>query len=85
MRHFFLHRDTIRSHDPAITGPDIKHIRTVLRLKPGDEIVLFDGEGSQYRARIEKFSPVSVHLSIFDKQASKAEPSVDIAIGQALH
>jgi 16S rRNA (uracil1498-N3)-methyltransferase len=84
MRHFFLHRDAIRSHDPAITGPDVKHIRTVLRLKPGDEIALFDGEGSQYRARIEKFSPGAVHLSILDQQASSAEPSVDIAIGQAL-
>ena len=84
MRRFFLQRDAILSRDPAITGSDVKHIRTVLRLKPGDKIWLFDGEGSQYRACIEKWSSGAVHLSILEKQTLSAESPVNIAIGQAL-
>jgi 16S rRNA (uracil1498-N3)-methyltransferase len=84
MRRFFLHRDAICSHDPTIVGPDVKHIRTVLRLKPGDEIVLFDGEGTEYRARIEASTERAVRLFILDKRASTAESPTNIAIGQAL-
>ena len=84
MRRFFLHRDTICSPDPTIVGPDVKHIRTVLRLKPGDKIVLFDGEGTEYRARIKTSTTRAVRLFILDKQASAAESSAHIAIAQAL-
>lgn len=84
MRRFFLHREAISSHAPTIIGPDVKHIRTVLRLKPGHEIVVFDGEGAEYRARIEASTAQGVRLLILDKKASTAESSAHIAIGQAL-
>jgi 16S rRNA (uracil1498-N3)-methyltransferase len=84
MRRFFLHKDIICSDDPAITGPDVKHIRTVLRLKAGDDIALFDGEGSQYRARIEETTARMVRVAILDQQTSTAESPANIAIGQAL-
>lgn len=84
MRRFFLDRKNICSHAPTIIGPDVKHIRTVLRLKPGDEIAVFDGEGSEYRARIEVSAAQAVRLSILEKQASTAESPANIAIGQAL-
>lgn len=84
MRRFFLHREIIYSHAPSITGPDVKHIRTVLRLRPGHEIVVFDGEGMEYRTRIEACTPRAVRLVILDKQASTAESPINIAIAQAL-
>ncbi|NVM22048.1 MAG: 16S rRNA (uracil(1498)-N(3))-methyltransferase [Desulfobacterales bacterium] len=84
MRRFFLDSEIIHSDRPAITGPDVRHIRTVLRLKPGEEITLFDGEGSEYRARITGSTPRAITLSVLDRYPAILEPAVQITIGQAI-
>ncbi|MBW1741236.1 MAG: 16S rRNA (uracil(1498)-N(3))-methyltransferase [Deltaproteobacteria bacterium] len=84
MRRFFLDREKILSDRPTLAGPDVKHIRTVLRLKPGDEIFLFDGEGLEYRARITDSTPDAIILSVMEQSPSITESPVQITIGQAL-
>jgi 16S rRNA (uracil1498-N3)-methyltransferase len=84
MRRFFLDREMILSDKPTLTGPDVKHIRTVLRLKPGEEIFLFDGKGSEYRARIIDSTPKTIILSVLERFPSISESPVEITIGQGL-
>ena len=84
MRRFFLDREKIQSDRPTLTGPDVKHIRTVLRLKPGDEIFLFDGKGLEYRATITASTPKAIALSVLERFPSISESPVEITIGQAL-
>jgi RsmE family RNA methyltransferase len=36
----------------TLTADEARHLREVLRLKPGDEVSVFDGEGKEYRARV---------------------------------
>jgi len=84
MRRFFLDREKILSDRPTLTGPDVKHIRTVLRLKPGDEIFLFDGRGLEYQARIAASTPKAIVLSVLERFSSISESPVEITIGQAL-
>jgi 16S rRNA (uracil1498-N3)-methyltransferase len=84
MRRFFLNRRVILSDRPTLTGPDVRHIRTVLRLKPGEDIFLFDGEGSEYRARITSSTPKAIILSVLERSLSISEPLVEINIGQGL-
>jgi 16S rRNA (uracil1498-N3)-methyltransferase len=84
MRRFFIDREKILSDRPTLTGPDVKHIRTVLRLKPGDEIFLFDGKGLEYRARITASTPKAIVLSVLERFPSISESPVEITIGQAL-
>ncbi len=74
----------ILSEKPTLTGPDVKHIRTVLRLKPGEEIFLFDGKGSEYRARITASTPKTIILSVLERFPSISESPVEITIGQGL-
>ncbi len=83
MRRFFLDSKSLRSKSPAITGSDVRHIRTVLRLKPGDEIHLFDGKGIEYRAQITGSTPQKISLSVLDRYRSNSESSVEITCGQA--
>ena len=40
MRRFFIHPSEIKKQSPVIQGNDVLHIRKVLRLKPGDRIVV---------------------------------------------
>jgi 16S rRNA (uracil1498-N3)-methyltransferase len=84
MRRFFLDSRNVHSDRATITGPDVRHIRTVLRLKPGDEILLFDGEGFEYRARIVGSTSETISLLILDQYPSISESPVEITWGQAL-
>lgn len=52
MRRFLIAPDQIRRSEPRLEGEEARHIRTVLRLRPDDEIVVFDGQGTQFMARI---------------------------------
>jgi 16S rRNA (uracil1498-N3)-methyltransferase len=84
MRRFFLDREKILSDRPTLTGPAVKHLRTVLRLKPGDEIFLFDGKSTEYRARITASTPKTIMLSVLEQFPSISESPVEITIGQGL-
>jgi len=84
MSRFFLSTEEIQSGTPTLTGPDVKHIRTVLRLKPGDTVLLFDGQGWNYRARIEAVTQKAVPLTVLERFSSISECPVEITIGQAL-
>jgi 16S rRNA (uracil1498-N3)-methyltransferase len=86
MRRFFISKAHARSDRVILTGPDLRHIRTVLRLGPGDEILLFDEEGSQYQARIINTAPGAITVVILSKHTavSDTESHLRVTIGQAL-
>ncbi|MEJ2656669.1 MAG: 16S rRNA (uracil(1498)-N(3))-methyltransferase [Desulfobacterales bacterium] len=82
MRYFFIHSVKPTDSIFSITGSDAKHIRTVLRLKPGDKIGLFDGRGFEYEAEIIDLSPGKVNASIIRSFPSTAESPVQITVAQ---
>lgn len=84
MRRFFIDRAHISADKLTLTGPDVRHIRTVLRLRPGNEVFLFDGQGSEYRARIIDSTSRKVTLSILQQYAAISESHLEITMGQAL-
>jgi 16S rRNA (uracil1498-N3)-methyltransferase len=84
VRRFFLEGEKILSERPELTGPDVKHVRTVLRLKAGDELFLFDGKGSEYRAQIIESTPKAIILSVGEAFPSTSESPAIITIGQGL-
>jgi 16S rRNA (uracil1498-N3)-methyltransferase len=53
-------------------------------LKPGDEVFLFDGKGSEYRARITASTPKAVVLSVGQAFRVTSESPAQIIIGQGL-
>lgn len=55
MYQFFVEPGQINVHDKSVTilGPDVNHIRNVLRMKPGEEISVSNGQdGKEYRCGI---------------------------------
>lgn len=83
MRYFFIEQSAVGDPQLLITGSDAKHIRTVLRLKPGDKIGLFDGQGFEYRARIVTVSAGRVEVLVLQRFPATAESPVQIIIAQA--
>ncbi|MBW1840892.1 MAG: 16S rRNA (uracil(1498)-N(3))-methyltransferase [Deltaproteobacteria bacterium] len=83
MRYFFIERAEAVKPISKISGSDAKHIKNVMRLKSGDIIGLFDGEGLEYKARIASLSPGSVNVSVLESFSSTAESPVHITVAQA--
>ena len=82
MRYFFVEQPLETGTACTITGPDVKHIRKVLRLKPGDAVFLFDGKGFEYEAEIVSVSAKSVELSVIDRYPSAGESPLHITVAQ---
>lgn len=80
---FFLPETQIKHPISTITGTQVNHIKNVLRLKPGDQIILFDGAGVQYHACIAELSSDKVDVELFDKKVIKHESPVHVTIAQA--
>jgi len=82
MRRFFLPPEKIHLQETAIEGQDAKHIRTVLRLGPGDAIVVFDGTGVEYTARIVSLDSRQVRIALSERLVSTAESPIEITLAQ---
>lgn len=60
-------------------------MRGVLRLKPGDEVFVFDGEGSEYLCRIESLRREAAALSIVEEVGpASPESPLDLRLALAL-
>lgn len=64
MPQFFIDKKFDVGDDISISGPDAHHISDVLRLVAGDWIVLSDGDGRSFRAKIGESSPKMVTAKI---------------------
>src|SRR4051794_23523834 len=48
----------------TLTGPEAHHLATVCRLRAGDRVTLFNGDGSQYPGRIEGVGKKAVTVEV---------------------
>jgi len=81
MHRFFIEPRGIDGPRATLTGPEAHHLHHVLRLTAGDEIVLFDGTGAVYQARIEHMGK-EIRLAVTSRQIfAPREPALFIAQG----
>ncbi|MCI6429816.1 MAG: 16S rRNA (uracil(1498)-N(3))-methyltransferase [Oliverpabstia sp.] len=60
----------------SITGSDVNHIKNVLRMKNGEEVLISDGECFEYICRIDEMNQGEIRLSITGrKEADRELPS----------
>jgi 16S rRNA (uracil1498-N3)-methyltransferase len=83
MHRFYIPPGQVAETEPVIEGSDARHIHTVLRLKPGDVIVVFDGQGSEYAARIVAVDRRQVRITLSDRMTPDTESPVRIALAQS--
>ncbi len=84
MNRFFINKEEIVGGRARIFGEDAKHIASVLRLSRGDELLLCDGGGQEYPARIEAADKESVRVEILSQRRAQAEPRTRVTLFQGL-
>jgi 16S rRNA (uracil1498-N3)-methyltransferase len=85
MRRFFVEPGAVASEDGRIVitdGGDVRHIRDVLRMKPGDALSVSDGTGRTYVCTIDEIGD-AVRLTV-DDIVRAAELRTRIALYQCV-
>ena len=76
--------ETLQNSATCLLGTDnLRYLKTVLRLKSGDKIIVFDGFGHEFEARIEDFSASGVNVCLGAKIPQMDKP-VCITLAQAI-
>ena len=84
MNRFFIEKENITDSAAVLYGDDVKHISSVLRLRIGDEVMLCDGMGTDYRAKIAAVSKAEAHFDILSSSPALTEPRCSLTLFQGL-
>jgi 16S rRNA (uracil1498-N3)-methyltransferase len=67
-----------------LPADEARHLFRVLRLRPGDTIAVFDGDGREVLARVESAGSQHVRVRAIEPRAPAAEARVRVTLAQAL-
>ena len=84
MYHFFTETEFFTESEAVITGPDVNHIKNVLRMKPGEKILLSDGKGTNCLCEITELFPDKVLAKILPEEVDDTELPVKVTLYQGL-
>ncbi|MBE6572818.1 MAG: 16S rRNA (uracil(1498)-N(3))-methyltransferase [Ruminococcaceae bacterium] len=79
MPRFFTDESMINDNNIKITGPDVNHIRNVLRMQEGESITVCDGNGTDHKCIISSIDREEIILDIKSSSPSSSE------LGQRLY
>ena len=68
----------------VIEGSAANHITRVLRLRTGDAITVFNGNGAEFAARVEGFRKDSVLVEVKEERAADRESPLSITLAQGI-
>ncbi len=84
MHRFYVEKEQIADHAAVITGPDVNHIRNVLRMRAGDEIIICNGQGKDCYCIINRVSEKEVIAEVQSVQDTGTELKAGITLFQGL-
>ncbi len=79
MSRFFIAGSNIKGGTAIIRGRDAEHVH-VLRLRPGEDMVICDGQGTDYKCRLVKADKEEVEAEVLEVVRCPAEPSVRVTV-----
>ena len=84
MYQFFVEPEQIGPEWATITGPDVNHIRNVLRMKPGEAVRISDGKGSCYDGTIDTLQSDEIIVRLTGEKMESTELPVEVVLFQGL-
>lgn len=80
MHRFFLPPSAIQDQSVSFPEETARQIQRVLRLKPGDEVIVLDGLGDQYRVLLDMPAPREVTGQVLAREPASGEPATRLAL-----
>ncbi|MBC9785038.1 16S rRNA (uracil(1498)-N(3))-methyltransferase [Heliobacterium chlorum] len=83
--HRFIFDPAQKFGDQAwLDGEESNHLTRVLRLKTGDEAILFDGQGNEYTARVAEITKDKVLMTGLQSTGETRESPLQVCLVQAV-
>ena len=76
--------ENVADDTAIVSGEDVKHITSVLRMKQGDIAVLCDGHGTDFLAELVSAESGCCEFKILEKSPNQAEPDIRVRLFQAM-
>lgn len=83
MHRFFVSRESIDGNVVSLLGPIAHQLRNVLRMSPGDHIVVLDNSGWEREVELTEASPQGVRGKVVGQALSSTEPRTKITLYQS--
>jgi len=84
MQKFIIDPNMKDGQNVRIMGQDARHIRRVLRLKPGDPLSMTDGKGMDCRGEIISMDANHVRVQIIKEEAASTESPLNLILCTAM-
>lgn len=84
MYHFFTETELMNESEAVITGPDVNHIKNVLRMKPGERIIVSDGRGKSRLCELSEVGERQVTARVLPEEVADTELPVEVTLFQGL-
>ena len=79
MPRFFMAGTNILGGMAIIKGRDAEHVK-VLRLRPGEDMIICDGQGTDYKCRLVKADKEQVEAEVIEVRRCPAEPNIKVTV-----
>ena len=84
MQRFFVTPAQVGEEEIYIEGSDVNHMKNVLRMKAGEELMVSDGNNWQYRCAVKEYLPEKAVLKILKKEMVDTELPSKLYLFQGL-
>jgi len=84
MHRFFIPPENMTNGQAKLTGEQARQLAQVLRLRPGDMVVVLDDTGWEYEVRLTAVSREKVVGDVLERRTAVGEPTVHLTLFMAL-
>ena len=85
MRRFYAPKEHFQEGSVKLSAEESRHMRDVLRLRPGSAVSVFDGEGTEFLANIRQLERSFALLTVVEKTSPKCpESDLDLTLAAAI-
>ena len=84
MQRYFISTEQFTDKTVIVTGEDAHHIRTVMRAKTGDTLIVADNVNKEAIASIQSIDRFAIKLCIVKWLHTTTEPKVQVTLAQGL-
>lgn len=84
MQQFFVEPSQVGTDSIIMEGSDVSHMKQVLRMKAGDDVMISDGEGNRYLCCIDRYEEGKAVLNLLKALEEKMELPSEIYLFQGL-
>jgi 16S rRNA (uracil1498-N3)-methyltransferase len=80
---FFVAPEVVQRRPVVLGGEQARRIRQVLRMRPGERVILLDNRGWAYEAGLLSYEASGVLFEILQRRTATGEPRIHITLCQA--